>query len=128
MEPKTYGQYATHARLPGVLVKPAAPTFRHGASVRCFDYFVVHHAVACQLREVRVLEESGVSPHHPVQMKLKKFLQRPGREGASDPESLAITHRGCAREPRCWDLKQSTSMDERYKAPSRKSWEAVMSK
>ena len=33
MEPETFGQYATPARLPGVLVKPAAPTFRHGASV-----------------------------------------------------------------------------------------------
>ena len=72
MEPETFGQYATPARLPGVLVKSAVPTFRHGASVRCFDYFVVHHAVACQVREVRVLEESGVSPHHPVQMKLKR--------------------------------------------------------
>ena len=41
MEPETFGQYATPARLPGVLVNPAAPTFRHGASVRCFDYFVV---------------------------------------------------------------------------------------
>ena len=40
-----------------------------------FDYFVVHHAVACQVREVRVLEESGVSPHHPVQMKLKRSFQ-----------------------------------------------------
>ena len=39
LEPETFGQYATPARLPGVLVKPAAPTFRHGASVGCFDYF-----------------------------------------------------------------------------------------
>ena len=38
--PETFGQYATPARLPGVLVKAAAPTFRHGVSVRCFDYFV----------------------------------------------------------------------------------------
>ena len=60
MEPETFGQYATPARLPGVLVQPAAPTFRHGASVRFFDYFVVHRAVACQIREVRVLEESRV--------------------------------------------------------------------
>ena len=67
MEPETFGEYATHARLAGVLVKPA--------SVRCFDYFVVHHAVACQIREVRVLEESGVSPHHPVHMKLKRSIQ-----------------------------------------------------
>ena len=33
MEPEPFGQYATPARLPGVLVKPAVPTFRHGASV-----------------------------------------------------------------------------------------------
>ena len=37
MEPETFGQYATLARLSGVLVKQAAPTFRHGASVRYFD-------------------------------------------------------------------------------------------
>ena len=42
MEPEIFGQYATLARLLGVLVKPAAPTFRHRASVRCFDCFVVH--------------------------------------------------------------------------------------
>ena len=71
MEPEVFGQFATPAKLPGILIKPAVPTFRHGASVRCFDYFVIHRAVACQVQEVRVLEESGVSPHHPVQMKLK---------------------------------------------------------
>ena len=60
MEPETFGQYATPTRLPGVLVRSTVPTFRHGASVRCFDYFMVHHAVACQVREVRVLEESGL--------------------------------------------------------------------
>ena len=93
MEPETFGQYATPARLPGVLVQPAAPTFRHGASVRFFDYFVVHRAVACQIREVRVLEESGVSPHHPVQMKLKRSFQ-----GLVTRVSPAIAHRWlCAR-------------------------------
>ena len=79
--PTTFGQYATPARLPGVLVKPAAPTFRHGASVRCFDYFVVHRAVACQIREVRVLEESGVCFHHPIQ-----FQAKTGHKGTSFPE------------------------------------------
>ena len=69
-EPETFGQYATHARLPGFLVKPAVPTFRHGASVLYFHFFMVHYAVACQIWEVRVLEDSGISPHHPVQMKL----------------------------------------------------------
>ena len=59
MEPETFGQYATPTRLPGVLVKSAVPTFRHGVSVRCFDYFDVHRAVACQVLEVRVLDESG---------------------------------------------------------------------
>ena len=59
-----FGQHATPARLPGVLVKPAAPTFRHGASVRCFDHFVVHGAMARQILEVCVLEDSGISPHH----------------------------------------------------------------
>ena len=53
---------------PGVQVARTAPTFRHGASVPRFDYFVVHRAVACQILEVRVLEESRISPHHPVQV------------------------------------------------------------
>ena len=48
-------QYATLARLPGVLVKPAAPIFRHGASVRCIDYFRAHGAVARQILEVCVV-------------------------------------------------------------------------
>ena len=39
-----------------------ARSFRHGASVSCSDYFVVHRAVACQILEVRVLWESGISP------------------------------------------------------------------
>ena len=36
MEPEAFGQFATPARLPGVLVAPTIPTFRHGASVRRF--------------------------------------------------------------------------------------------
>ena len=89
MEPVVFGQSATPTKLPGVLVTPAAPTSRHGASVRCFDNFVVHRTVACQILEARVLEESGISPHHP-------------------PPVM-----GCAREPRCWESEQETSMDER---------------
>ena len=76
MEPWVFGQCATPMRLPGVLVKPAASTFRHRASVRCFDYFVVHRALACQMLEVRVLEESGISPHHPVQVE-SRFERAP---------------------------------------------------
>ena len=116
MEPETFGQYATPARLPGVLVKSAVPTFRHRASVRCFDYFVVHHAVACHVREVRVLEESGVSPHHRgVQMKLKRCFQGLVTRVQVTPSALTAPIVGCAREPRCWDFAQSTGMDESWK-------------
>ena len=114
MEPETFGQYATFARLPGVLVKPATPTFRHGASVRCFGYFVVHRAVACQNHEVRVLEDSGISPHHPVQMKLKRSFQGLVTRVQATPRTLPSPIVGCAREPRCWDLDQSASTDKRW--------------
>ena len=119
MEPEVFGQYATPARLPGFLVKPAAPTFRHGASVRCFDHFVVHRAVACQIREVRVLEGGfRPQPTSPGPDEAETFIPRVGRKGASDPESLA-TIIGCAREPRCWEngdepwarLMQSTEQE-----------------
>ena len=114
MEPETFGQYTTPTRLSGVLVRSTVPTFRHGASVRCFDYFVVHHAVACQVREVRVLEESGVSPHHPVQMKLKRSFQGLVARVQVTPSTLPAPIVGCVREPRCWNLAQPTNMDERW--------------
>ena len=123
MEPGAFGQQ----RLPGVLVKPAAPTFRHGASARCFDYFVVHRAVACQIREVRVLEDSGISPHHPVQMKLKRSFQGLVTRVQATPRALPSPIVGCAREPHCWDFDQSASMDERWtQLLSKKSWEDAM--
>ena len=96
------------------LVKPAAPTFRHGASVRCFDYFVVHRAVACRIREVRVLEDSGISPHRPVQMKLKSSFKGLVARVQVTPRALPPPIVGRAREPRCWDIEQSTNMDERW--------------
>ena len=114
MEPEVFGQFATPAKLPGILIKPAVPTFRHGASVRCFDYFVVHRAVACQVQEVRVLEESGVSPHHPVQMKLKWSFQGLVARVQASPSTLPTPIVGCARESRCWDILQSAIMDERW--------------
>ena len=86
MEPENFEQFATQARLPGILVAPTIPTFRHGASVQRLDYFVVHHAVACQNLEVQVLEDSGISPHHPVRMRLK--------QGAGRPSTPAAAHRG----------------------------------
>ena len=82
--------------------------------VRCFDYFVVHHAVACQVREVRVLEESGVSPHHPVQMKLKRSFQGLVARVQVTPSVLPAPIVGCVRESRCWNLAQPTNMDERW--------------
>ena len=102
MEPEAFGQFATPARLPGILVAPTIPTFRHGASVSRFDYFVVHRAVACQILEVQVLEESGISPHDPVCMRLKhsfrglvtrvQAVPEPGRVARSQRLALEGTH------------------------------------
>ena len=114
MEPEAFGQFATPARLPGILVAPAIPTFRHGASVRRFDYFVVHRAVACQIREVCVLEESGISPHHPVRMQLKRSFQGLVTRVQAVPRALPQPGVGCAREPWRWDTQRERSMDERW--------------
>ena len=89
MEPGVFGQLATPTRLPGVLAARVTPTFRHGASVRRFDHFVVHRAVACQIFEVRVLEESGISPHHPVQVKLKRRGCKQRRKSCHRPWDAA---------------------------------------
>ena len=88
METESFGQFATPARLPGVLVRPATPTFRHGASVRCFDHFVVHRTVACQIFEVRVLEESGISPRHPVHVKLMRSFEGSVARVQATPRAL----------------------------------------
>ena len=67
------------------------------------------------MREVRVLEEAGVSPHHPVQMKLKRSFQGLVTRVQVVPSALPAPIVGCVREPRCWDFAQSTSMDERWR-------------
>ena len=115
MEPETFGQHAT-ARLPGVLVRPAAPTFRRGASVRRFDYLTVHGATARQILDVCVLGDSGIRPASPGPDEAEALLQRVGRKGSSDPESSATSHR--------W-LRARTSVlgCRACAAPSRKSWE-----
>ena len=64
---------------------------------------------------MRVLEEPGVSPHHPVQMKLKRSFQGLVTRVQVIPNALPAPIVGCAREPRCWDFAQSTSMDERWR-------------
>ena len=38
-EPEAFEQFATPTRLPGILVAPTTPTFRHGTSVRRFEGF-----------------------------------------------------------------------------------------
>ena len=106
MEPEAFGQFATPARLHGILVAPEIPTFRHGASVRRFDFFVVHRAVACQIREVRVLEESGISSHHPVCMRLKRSFQGLVTRVQAVPRALPQPVMGCAREPWRWDIQR----------------------
>ena len=75
---------------------------------------MVHRAVACQVQEVRVLKESGVSPHHPVQMKLEWSFQGLVARVQASPSTLPTPMVGCAREPRCWDSVQSASMNERW--------------
>ena len=117
-EPEIFGQCATPARLPGVLVKPAAPTFRHGAPVRCFDYFVVHCAMACHIRD-------------PVQMKLRRSFRgwsqgcRRPRERCHHPSLAAHVNLGVgtANSRRKWTIGGRGSC----KAPSRKSWGAATS-
>ena len=79
------------------------PHPRDCQEVRCFDYFVVHHAVACQVREVRVLEESGVSPH-----------PRAGRESAGDTERLASAHRRLCARAALLEPRSADEHDERW--------------
>ena len=97
MEPDTFGQYATLARPPGVLVKPPAPTFRHGASVRCFDCFVGHRAVAARFGKCacwRIQASALITQSDEAET----FVPRTGDEGAGDSDRPAITHRWlCAR-------------------------------
>ena len=79
---------------------------------------MVHRAVACQIREVRVLEESGVSPHHSVCMRLKRSFQGLVTRVQAVPRALPQPVVGCAREPWRWDIQRERSMDE--------SWEWLM--
>ena len=51
-------------------------------------------AIACQVREVRVLEETGVSPHHSGSDEAETVFPSVGREGTSVPPAPAITHCG----------------------------------
>ena len=83
MEPEAFEQFATPARLPGILVAPTIPTFRHGASVRRFDYFVVHRA-------------GGIwhQPAPPSLYAAEALFPRPGHEGASGPSSPSTACRG----------------------------------
>ena len=83
VEPGVFWQFAT----------PAAPTFRHGASVRCFDSFVVPRAVACQTRGARARE-------------LKRSFERLMAREQAAPESLPPPTIGWARKPRCWESQR----------------------
>ena len=112
MEPEAFGQFATPARLPGTLVAPTIPTFRHGASVRRFDYFMEHHAVACQILEVHVQEDSGISPHHPVRMRLKHSFRGLVTRVQAVPRALPQPVVSCAREPWRWEIQRERNMDE----------------
>ena len=97
MEPESFGQYATPARLPGVLVKPAAPTFRPGAPVRCFDYFVVSPRNG--MPDSGSARAGGIwhQPSSPGPDEAETFVPRTGHEGAGDSE-CPIAHRWlCAR-------------------------------
>ena len=59
----SFGDYATPARLLGVLVTPTALMFQHGVATRVFGHFAVHHTVACLIFDERVLKDTGISPH-----------------------------------------------------------------
>ena len=114
MEPEAFEQFATPARLPGVLVAPTMPTFRHGASVRRFDYFVVHRATRCQILEVQVLEKSGISPHHPVRLRVKRSFQGLITWVLAVPRALPPPTVGCVREPWRWEIQRERNTDERW--------------
>ena len=63
---------------------------------------------------MRVLEESGVSPHHPVEMKLRRSFQGLVARVQVTPSALPSPIVGCVREPRYWNLAQPMSIDERW--------------
>ena len=54
-----------------------------------------------------MLEESGISPHHPVQIKLKRSFQGLVTRVQATPSALPSPIIGCPREPRCWDFDLS---------------------
>ena len=86
--------------------RPRFPPSDTGHQSGALTFFVVHRAVACQIREVRVLEESGISPHHPVCMRLKRSFQGLVTRVQAVPRSLPQPVMGCAREPWRWDIQR----------------------
>ena len=58
--------------------------------------------------------DSGISPHHLVQMKLKRSFQGLVTRVQATPRTLPPPIVGCAREPRCWNFEQSANIDERW--------------
>ena len=123
MEPETFGQYATPARLPGVLVKPAAPTFRHGASGRCFDYFC--GSPCGGLPDTGSARAGGIwhQPSSPGPDKAETVVPRTGHEGAGDSERPGIAHRWLRARASLWMNDERSSC----RALSKKSWEDVTS-
>ena len=55
-----------------------------------------------------------IGPRHPVHMKLKSSFKGLVARVQATPKALPSPIVGCAREHRCWDVEQSTSMDERW--------------
>ena len=94
MEPGVFEQFATLARLLGVLVAPAIPTFRHAASVRCFE-------LLCGAR-VRGLPDSGSvgaggiwhQPTQPDPCAAEALLSRADHESAGRTGSPTDAHCG----------------------------------
>ena len=90
MEPGNFGQYATMRDCQEYWSSQLHPLPDMECRFEAFDYFVVHGAIARQILEVCVLEDSGISPHHPVQMKLKHSFQGLLARVQATPRALPV--------------------------------------
>ena len=93
--------------------------------------FYFYHTEECQIREMRVLEDSGISPHHPVQRRLKCSFQglvtRVQATPRALPSPIVVVRENLAAgtliSGRAWTNDGRSSC----RALSKKSWEDATS-